>query len=154
MPVFECASETDIPALSKLLSVLFTQEIEFKPNETAQCKGLSMIMSNPDIGAILVVRDGSSILAMVNLLFTVSTAIGEQVAILEDMIVAPTARGVGIGSALLNYAIGFAKNHGVGRITLLTDRGNYSAQRFYSKHGFTESTMVPLRLPLTRGHHS
>lgn len=51
-----------------------------------------MIMSNPDLGAILVVRDGPSILAMVNLLFTVSTAIGERVAILEDMIVAPTAR--------------------------------------------------------------
>lgn len=149
MPVFERASEMDIPALSDLLSVLFTQEIEFKPNETAQRRGLSTIISNPDIGAILVARDGAHLLAMVNLLFTVSTALGERVAILEDMVVSPTARGSGIGSALLNYAIEFAKNSGAKRITLLTDRDNHPAQHFYLKHGFIASTMVPLRLALT-----
>lgn len=149
MPVFDHASETDIPALSELLSVLFTQEVEFKPNDTAQRKGLSEIISNPHLGTILVARDGSNILAMVNLLFTVSTVIGERVAILEDMVVAPTARGTGIGSALLSYAIEFAKSCSIKRITLLTDRENQAAQRFYSRHGFTESTMVPLRLVLT-----
>ena len=149
MPVFERASETDIPALSELLSVLFSQEVEFKPNDAAQRKGLSEIISNPHLGAILVARDGSNILAMVNLLFTVSTAIGERVAILEDMVAAPTARNTGIGSALLSYAIEFAKSCGIQRITLLTDRENQAAQRFYSRHGFKESTMVPLRLVLT-----
>lgn len=149
MPAFEKASEVDIPALSELLSILFTQEVEFKPDEVAQRKGLSMIIDNPDLGAILVARNGPTILAMVNLLFTVSTALGERVAMLEDMVVTPAARGSGVGSALLNYAIEFAGNSGIKRITLLTDRENHLAQRFYSKHGFIESTMVPLRLTLT-----
>lgn len=149
MPVVERASEADIPALSELLSVLFTQEVEFKPDTSAQCRGLSKIISNPDLGAVLVAREGSDILAMVNLLFTVSTALGERVALLEDMIVSPSARGSGIGSELLSHAIAFAQASGCKRITLLTDRENKSAQRFYAKHGFAESTMIPLRLSLS-----
>ena len=82
---------------------------------------------------------------MVNLLFTVSTAIGERVALIEDMVVSPSARGSGVGSDLLNHAMDFARLHGVKRITLLTDRENTPAQRFYAKHGFSPSTMVALR---------
>ena len=149
MPVFERASASDVPALSDLLSVLFTQEVEFQPDTQAQHKGLSAIISNPELGAILVAREDSEILAMVNLLFTVSTAIGERVAILEDMIVSPSARGTGIGSSLLTYAIDFARISGVKRITLLTDSENTPAQRFYGKHGFSMSSMVPLRLTLS-----
>lgn len=148
MTSFSKAAEADIPVLSELLNILFTQEAEFKPDERAQQKGLSMIISSPDLGAILVARNGHNILAMVNLLFTVSTAIGERVATLEDMIVSPSARGTGVGSALLSYAIEFAKERGVKRITLLTDQDNYAAQHFYSKHGFTKSSMIPLRLSI------
>lgn len=145
MTTFTPASEADIPALSALLSVLFTQEVEFKPDEQAQRRGLAMVIRHPDVGAVLVARDGTRILAMVNLLFTVSTALGERVALLEDMVVAPEARGSGIGSALLNHAIGFAQDLGIQRITLLTDHDNHAAQRFYSKHGFRESSMLPMR---------
>ena len=95
MPTLSIVTEADIPQLSQLLNLLFTQESEFKPDEHAQCRGLAMIIGAPDVGAILVARDGQRIVAMVNLLFSVSTALGERVAILEDMIVAPDARGSG-----------------------------------------------------------
>lgn len=149
MTTFEPASESDVPALSVLLGILFSQEVEFTPDTAAQCKGLTAIIDNPDLGAILVARQGSTVLAMVNLLFTISTALGERVALLEDMVVSPSARGMGVGSDLLNYAIDFARVSGAKRITLLTDRENTSAQRFYAKHGFAESTMIPLRRSIT-----
>jgi len=148
VPVFERASASDVPALSALLSVLFTQEVEFQPNAAAQEKGLSAIIHHPELGAILVAREGANILAMVNILFTISTALGERVAILEDMIVSPNARGSGIGTGLLTYAISFARLNGVKRMTLLTDSTNTSAQRFYEKHGFLKSAMIPLRLTI------
>ncbi|MBI5924732.1 MAG: GNAT family N-acetyltransferase [Aquabacterium sp.] len=148
MPIFERASASDIAALSELLTVLFTQEVEFQPDTAAQCKGLAAIINNPDMGIILVAREGKAIQAMVSLLFTISTAIGERVALLEDMIVAPTARGSGVGSALLNHAIDVARRSGAKRVTLLTDRENTAAQRFYARHGFTLSTMVPMRRTL------
>ncbi|MDD2853290.1 MAG: GNAT family N-acetyltransferase [Desulfuromonadaceae bacterium] len=85
---------------------------------------------------------------MVNLLNTVSTALGERVAILEDMIVDPDNRGGGEGSHLLTGAIELARKQGCLRITLLTDRANSGAIRFYERHGFNLSEMVTLRLLL------
>ncbi len=144
----EKATPADIPALSELLSALFSQEAEFTPNSEAQAKGLNQIIGNPEVGAVLVAREGGQVVGMVNLLFTVSTALGEQVALLEDMVVSSQARGAGVGSELLDQAISFARAQGCKRITLLTDRENESAQRFYGKKGFVVSGMVPMRLSL------
>ena len=85
---------------------------------------------------------------MVNLLFTVSTALGQRVALLEDLIIAPTQRGNGIGSQLLKQTIETARLHDCHRITLLTDSTNESAQRFYRKHGFSFSAMTAMRVLL------
>ena len=142
----DIATSTDIPSLSELLSVLFSQEVEFTPNPQAQARGLERIIRDPNVGAVLVAREENRVVGMVNLLFTVSTAIGEKVAWLEDMVVSPRVRGMGIGSELLSQAISFARAQGCKRITLLTDSTNELGQRFYKKHGFVASSMVPMRL--------
>lgn len=142
------ASVSDIPDLCRLLDILFSQELEFSPDQSAQVKGLSQIIENPEIGHIIVAKANGNIVGMVNVLFTVSTALGGRVAIFEDMVVMPGARSAGIGSQLLEGAIQSAKLSCCKRVTLLTDRENTSAQRFYAKHGFSQSTMIPLRLPL------
>ena len=85
---------------------------------------------------------------MVNLLYTVSTALGDRVAILEDMIVDRDARGRGLGSRLMTEAISTCETDGCLRITLLTDGDNTAAQQFYRRFGFERSPMVPLRRPL------
>lgn len=142
------ASVSDISDLCRLLDILFSQEVEFSPDQSAQIKGLSQIIENPEIGHIIVAKENENIIGMVNVLFTVSTALGGRVAIFEDMVVAPDARSAGVGSQLLEGAIQSAKLSYCKRVTLLTDRENTSAQRFYAKHGFSQSTMIPLRLPL------
>lgn len=142
------ATVADIPALCELLNVLFNQEAEFEPDHAAQSRGLACIIDNPPVGSILVARRQDKIVGMVNLLYTVSTALGERVALLEDMVVAPHERGGGIGSKLIESAIELARCNGCRRITLLTDQANHSAQRFYKKYGFEASTMIPLRLAL------
>ena len=142
------AAVDDIPALVDLLSILFAQEAEFSPDSQAHTRGLATIMSNPDIGLILVAKDQGQVIGMVNILFTVSTALGERVGILEDMIVSPAWRGAGIGTRLLRQAIAQAQEQGCRRLTLLTDADNRSAHRFYERHGFVLSEMVPFRLVL------
>ncbi|MBI5462118.1 MAG: GNAT family N-acetyltransferase [Gammaproteobacteria bacterium] len=144
----ETATAADIPALSDLLSVLFSQEAEFTPDPEAQQRGLARIINDPEVGAVLVARQGDQIVGMVNLLFAISTALGERVALLEDMVVLPAGRGTGVGTKLLSEAISYARVQGCKRITLLTDRGNESAQRFYAKQGFVVSSMIPMRLSL------
>ena len=141
----------DIPALCELLAHLFQQEAEFTPDDAAQRRALAMIIDHPEVSQILVARRGDDVVGMVNLLYTVSTAMGGRVALLEDMIVAPHARGVGVGSQLLGHALALARMSGCLRITLLTDRTNAAALRFYQRHGFIASAMVPLRLALDEG---
>lgn len=142
------ATLDDLPELISLLAVLFAQEEEFVPDHAAQQRGLAMIIGNKDCGVILVARNEGKIIAMVNILFTVSTALGARVGILEDMVVDPSARGGGVGSLLLDAAIAKALECRCQRLTLLTDHDNHPAHRFYERHGFLQSTMVPFRLSL------
>ena len=144
----EAATEADLQALTKLLAVLFAQEAEFTPNTEIQRRGLQRIITNREVGIVLVAKEDETVLGMVILLYMVSTALGERVALLEDMVVFPEARGARVGSHLLKRAVAVAEAAGCQRITLLTDQQNLSAQHFYKRHGFTPSSMVPMRLDL------
>lgn len=144
------ATVADIPQLCGLLSILFTQEVDFQPDAAKQSAALSMILSQPETGVILLAEREGCVLGMVNLLFTVSTACGGKAGLLEDMVVHPDARGDGLGSRLLESAIAHARALGCLRITLPTDRANHAAVRFYQRAGFDISTMIPLRLSLAQ----
>jgi GNAT superfamily N-acetyltransferase len=139
------ATHEDVPRLCALLELLFSQEAEFTPERERQLAGLTAIIDDPAIGRILVLREQGEVIAMVNLLFTVSTALGGRVAMLEDMVVDETHRGSGAGSRLLEAAVRCAQDAGCRRITLLTDRTNLPAQRFYARHGFAPSEMLAMR---------
>lgn len=144
------ATHQDVPVLCELLAQLFSQELEFQPDSEAQRRGLLQILDNPGCGLILVLRqqraeESEQVIGMVNLLFTVSTALGERVALLEDMIIDRHQRQQGAGAQLLEAAISQAQQAGCRRITLLTDEDNLKAQQFYGRQGFTVSTMKPMR---------
>ena len=142
----EMATTSDIPTLCTLLDYLFSQEIEFKSNHETQSRGLEMILNNNNIGNIFVAKKNKTIVGMVILLYTVSTALGEQVVLLEDMVVSPNERELGIGSRLLDHAVKYATEKGCKRITLLTDKMNIRAQKFYKQHKFNRSSMIPFRM--------
>ncbi|HKB60528.1 MAG TPA: GNAT family N-acetyltransferase [Gallionellaceae bacterium] len=139
------ASPADIPRLCELLTMLFALEADFAPAPEKQAAGLREIIAHPEAGRILVLREGDAIIGMANLLFTISTACGGKVCMLEDVIVRPEQRGDGLGTALLEVAIAVAQQEGCLRITLLTDRANDGAIRFYQRNGFALSEMIPLR---------
>ncbi|MEI8032494.1 MAG: GNAT family N-acetyltransferase [Chlorobiaceae bacterium] len=128
-----------------LLAILFAQEKEFRADAEAQSRGLAAIIANPELGRVFVYESQGIIRGMVMLLFTVSTWLGKRVAILEDMIIAPEWRKQGIGTALIDHAIDYAQKENFGRITLLTDSDNRSAQRFYMTKGFSKSEMIVFR---------
>ena len=67
---------------------------------------------------------------------------------LEDLVIHKGFQGKGYGSKLLDYAIKFAKQKNFLRITLLTDRPELRSQNFFKRHGFFESSMLPMRLLL------
>ena len=148
MEYIKPATIADVPQLVDLLNLLFSQEADFVPDRENQRRGLEMIIASPEVGIIFAAHEADQILGMVSLLFTISTAEGGRACWLEDMVVRSDHRGKGLGSRLLKHAIDYAKTDGICRITLLTDKGNAKAIRFYQRHGFSPSAMTALRLPL------
>jgi len=147
----EAATVEDLPALADLLYDLFSEEEDFIPNRDNQLHGLRLIMEQPSRGRIFVLRTSARIIGMINLLITISTAEGGFVLLLEDLVIHREHRGQGYGSRLLDYATDYARSKNFRRITLLTDRPNEGARRFYLKHGFVESSMLPMRLYFRSG---
>ncbi len=126
-------------------------EADFKADSTTQARGLRLILDEPSRGRIFVLRRNQRIIGMINLLFTISTAEGGFVILLEDVIIHKDHREHGFGEELLNYAIDYAKQKNFLRITLLTDRLNDDSQRFFKRHNFVQSGMIPMRLFLNTG---
>jgi GNAT superfamily N-acetyltransferase len=145
---FEAATTKDLPQLVELLVQLFEQEAEFTPDAAKQEAALRLIFSNPAHGKLFVAKDGSRVVAMASLLFTISTAEGGKAALFEDLVVRPDHRKQGIGAKLLEYVIAQARAAGVLRLTLLTDMQNERAQVLYRKLGFVGSPMKPMRLKI------
>ena len=55
---------------------------------------------------------------------------------IEDLYVAPSARGFGIGKILMDEALAREKHRGAGYLKLEVDQANHSAMRFYQSFGF------------------
>ena len=142
---FRVAALEDIDILCELLFVLFSQEVEFTPNKEVQQKALKTIITDENIGDIYVATIDEKVVAMVNILYTISTALGNQVAIFEDFIVDKNYRNQGIGENLIDFVFEDLKAKNFSRITLLTDNDNLKAHKFYEKKGFVKSSMVPFR---------
>src|ERR1700724_3682112 len=118
--VIESATEADWDELSAMLGALFAQESDFRPDKERQLRGLRLIFEQPSRGRVFVLRRDGAIVGMINLLFTISTAEGGFVVLLEDLVIHKQFQAHGYGSRLLQHAIDFAKQKNFLRVTLLT----------------------------------
>jgi len=144
-PHVEPATIEDLPALTELVMDLLSSSGDFTPDQVLQERGLRLILEQPNRGRIFVVRNKDRIFGMANLLFTISTARGGFVILLEDVVIHPDHRGQGYGAMLVHYVMDFAKQKNFKRITLLTDRMSAESQEFFKKQGFEHSHMIPMR---------
>jgi GNAT superfamily N-acetyltransferase len=144
-PRIEPATLDDLAALTELVMELMDVEADFVPDRRKQETGIRLVLEQPNRGRIFVLRNDHRIFGMVNLLFTISTAEGGFVILMEDLVIHPQHRGHGYGSQLMEYVLDFAREKDFRRITLLTDRVSNVSQKFFERHGFTHSAMIPMR---------
>jgi GNAT superfamily N-acetyltransferase len=84
-----------------------------------------------------VARDrAGTVIGFAHLLFSLETVSLARIGILEDIFVAESARGGGVGGALLDAAERYAREHHLTRLTLATAHQNRAAQRLYLAHGY------------------
>lgn len=139
------ATAEDLPQLADLLAELFALESDFAPERDKQLRGLQLILDNPALGRLFVLRIDGAVAGMANALITVSTAEGGKVLLLEDVIVSRAHRGGGYGRRLVAHVLDWARGQGMTRVTLLADRDNHPALAFYRTLGFELSNMNVLR---------
>lgn len=59
------------------------------------------------------------------------------VAMLEELYVAPSLRGNGLGSMMMERVLEETRKQGAGEIQINVDQVDADARRFYERHGFT-----------------
>jgi len=72
---------------------------------------------------------------------------GREVAIIENVMVDASARGTGVGSGMMRWAVKEARSHGCSQVKLTSNTKRADAQRFYERLGF-EPTHVGFKILL------
>jgi GNAT superfamily N-acetyltransferase len=67
---------------------------------------------------------------------------GTRLAVLRALYVEPDARGVGVGAALLEAVIGWARARGAAGVDSLVLPGNRGAKNFFEAHGLVARAIV------------
>jgi ribosomal protein S18 acetylase RimI-like enzyme len=134
------ANSNDLPVMAGLLAELFTIEDDFIIDTDKQIRGLELLLQNSH-SIVLVAEILNDVVGMMTLQRGISTAMGEYVGTIEDVIVSQPYRATGIGTKLLASAIEEADQRKWGRLALGVDLRNTEAIEFYTKFGFTKSHM-------------
>jgi ribosomal protein S18 acetylase RimI-like enzyme len=126
--------------MAALLVELFLIEDDFNIDIEKQIRGLELLLETKN-SLLLVAEISGQVIGMVSMQGIVSTAMGQCVGLVEDMIVSNEYRRMGVGRLLLSSMIENATALGYGRITLGADKRNDSAIAFYQSFGFKTSNM-------------
>jgi GNAT superfamily N-acetyltransferase len=98
---------------------------------------------------IFLARDEIGALGFTQLYPSFTSAGMARIFILNDLFVAPEARGKGVGSALLRRAAEFARGEGAVRLVLSTAVDNFAAQGVYEREGWErDDAFLTYRLTL------
>ena len=105
---------------------------------TSRASDFAAAMSgdNPAIHVLIAERGGRPI-GITILFLTFSTWRGTRGVYVQDIFVAPDARGGGLGKKMLAAAAKWAASQGADHLRLSVDRDNAAAQSFYAAIGLT-----------------
>jgi GNAT superfamily N-acetyltransferase len=141
----------DTKHLVVLLKELFSIEADFQFNSILQKKGLEQILED-DSGksCIMIAERHGQVAGMCSGQMLISTAEGGDAVLVEDMVVFPEHRGIGIGSLLLAAIEEWSIGKGATRMQLLADKNNFPALDFYKRNGWGTTQLICLRKKLSR----
>jgi GNAT superfamily N-acetyltransferase len=139
--VVRSATRDDIPSIVALLTddVLGQHREAAGAEHAPYLRAFDMIQAHPNQELVVVERDGGVVgtfdLAMVSSLSR-QGSLRMQV---EAVRVAASARGSGLGTAIFEWVIGYARRRGCALVQLTSDRARPGAHTFYERLGFVDS---------------
>jgi len=112
---------------------------------TPNAEHLAVLLADPG-ATLLIARDGDEIVGTAMVIVYPTTIRFE--ARIEDVAVDGSARGRGVGEALVDECIEVARSRGAGIVELQTGRAREAANRLYARMGFERRDSNPYRMTL------
>jgi GNAT superfamily N-acetyltransferase len=107
--------------------------------------GFEAVLANPTQQALVAEVDGQ-VVGFMSLNIKPQVRLAGLLATIDELVVTESARGRGVGKALVEFAKAVAVRVGAGRLELHTARKRASYERgFYTKNGFAEIDSAVLR---------
>ena len=145
------ATEADVPALMPLLRG-YCDFYEAAPPDAALEQMARALIVSPDEqdGFLLVAADDDSgeVVGFAACGWKWSSLRGARIVVLEDLFVAPSARGRGHADALIAATADLARRHGAPAVTWLTREDNHRARAVYDRVGGHAEPFIEYELEL------
>jgi GNAT superfamily N-acetyltransferase len=142
------AAERDIPAVMPLMRA-YCEFYESNPPDSGLAEmARALIASADDQGMLLVADDDGEAIGFAAVGWKWSSLRGARIAVLEDLFVAPEARGKGAADALIEACADRARTNGAPVMTWLTAPDNHRAQAVYDRVGGKSASFLEYELEL------
>ena len=97
-------------------------------------------------GVQLLARDNGKAVAFATIYWSWATTSASRIGVMNDLYVAPDARGSGAADALIHACADECRRHGAAELTWQTAKDNARAQRVYDRVGANRSEWVDYSL--------
>jgi GNAT superfamily N-acetyltransferase len=142
------AREEDLPDLLPLLRD-YCEFYEVAPADEALLALSRALLADPEHeGVQLLARDDAgTATGFATVFWSWSTLSAGRIAVMNDLFVAPEARGTGTADALIAACLELARERGAGSLGWQTAKDNLRAQKVYDRVGGERSEWIDYGLP-------
>jgi GNAT superfamily N-acetyltransferase len=120
---------------------------EVSPPDDALLALARALIADPEReGVQLIARNDGEAVGFATIYWSWATTIAARIGVMNDLFVAPSARGTGAADALIRACVEECREHGADELTWQTARDNARAQRVYDRIGATRSEWVDYSL--------
>jgi GNAT superfamily N-acetyltransferase len=142
------ALDSDIPALMPLMRGYCEFYKADPPDAGLDEMARALIATTDDQGMLLVADEGGQVIGFAAVGWKWSSLRAARIAVLEDLFVAPEARGKGAADALIEACASRARANGAPVMTWLTAPDNHRAQAVYNRVGGRSDPFLEYELEL------
>jgi ribosomal protein S18 acetylase RimI-like enzyme len=137
---FRPATLDDLPQLLRMHRAFYEEEGYPYRSDMFE-RALRDILTNPLLGRVLIIgADAAQFAGYFIVAFGFSVEFGGRDAFLDELYVAPEARGKGLGTEAIEVAERVCRENGIRALHLEVEFTNESAKRLYARRGFDEHT--------------
>jgi GNAT superfamily N-acetyltransferase len=140
------ATTADLAELLPLMRA-YCDFYEVSPSDGDLLALAQALIGDPDReGVQLIAREGGEAVGFATIYWSWATTIAARIGIMNDLFVAPSARGTGAAEALIHACVDECKHHGAQELTWQTAPDNARAQGLYDRIGATRAEWIDYSL--------